>query len=333
MCTSPKVIICYGKNEKGKYITSFQSWTPELERFLIESKTKHYKVGCGRCLDCRLEYAKRWANRLELQRKVSDNAYFVTLTYNDDHLKYLKNSPNASVVKKDFQDFIKRLRKYQATYYPKSKKLFYFLCAEYGDSTLRPHGHMIIFNLPFDDFSEYFPVVRGEKVLKKHLYSNKGEMLFYSQKLEELWSNGNVQTELACWENMRYVAGYITKKQYGRNSKIYELLKVNPPFLLMSQGIAAEYLRIHKKAIYQDDAIYILKEGEAKQYKPPRYFDNIMMLEKPKLIEKIKQDRENSILFNTQFNVNKSDTELVSEVKNGEYRKSMLNKRIKRDII
>lgn len=334
MCTSPRIIITYGKNNEGKYITLFKGWTPDLEKFCVENKYKFYKVGCGRCIECRLEYAKKWANRLELQKKVSENAYFLTLTYNDMNLKdknggySMLSGKNNSVIKKDVQDFLKRLR-----WYNEGKKLVYFCCAEYGDNTFRPHYHMIVFNLAINDFSEFFPFIKDKKLCYTTLKSKSGEKLYYSKKLEEIWKNGNVQVSVATWNTMRYVAGYVTKKQYGDTSIIYEKLGINAPFLLMSQGIAGDYFEKYKNDIYRDDAIYLVRDGVAKRYKPPRYFDRKLEESDPQWLEMIKNKRESDLSFDSLDVLKKSEKRLIEDVIGNRCIKNILNKKIKRDII
>ena len=65
-----------------------------------------------------------------------------------------ENAPFAeggfSLLRSDFQKFMKRLRKHA-----KSTKIKYYACGEYGTNyTERPHYHAIVFNLPrpFDKY-------------------------------------------------------------------------------------------------------------------------------------------------------------------------------------
>lgn len=43
-------------------------------------------IPCGRCIGCRLEYSRQWANRCMLELQYHDSAYFVTVTYDDEHV-------------------------------------------------------------------------------------------------------------------------------------------------------------------------------------------------------------------------------------------------------
>ena len=65
-----------------------------------------FPIPCRQCTGCRTEYARQWAMRLTLEQEMWDNNIFITLTYDNDHLP-----EHNTLVKKDFQLFMKRLRK------------------------------------------------------------------------------------------------------------------------------------------------------------------------------------------------------------------------------
>lgn len=44
-------------------------------------------IPCGKCVGCRMEYSRQWANRCMLELEYHDSAYFVTLTYDDYHVR------------------------------------------------------------------------------------------------------------------------------------------------------------------------------------------------------------------------------------------------------
>lgn len=92
-------------------------------------------VGCGRCPLCLNKRANSWTFRLQEEFKACDDAFFVTLTYDDDHL------PKDNGLRR-IQKFIKRFRKNNNL--PKNFK--YFLVSELGGDFGRLHYHMIVFN-------------------------------------------------------------------------------------------------------------------------------------------------------------------------------------------
>ena len=98
-------------------------------------------VPCGKCIPCLKRRQRDWFIRIQQELLVSTCSYFVTLTYEDEHLDFDDGVPVVS--RRDCQLFFKRLRK---EIYP--DKVRYFLCSEYGPRTLRPHYHCIIFNFP-----------------------------------------------------------------------------------------------------------------------------------------------------------------------------------------
>lgn len=90
-------------------------------------------VPCGKCFDCKRQDRMNWTIRVQDEIK---EGLFVTLTYDNEHLKEF-------VDKKDIQDYIKRIRetlrrqKYNG-------KVKYFAVGEYGDRFGRSHYHIII---------------------------------------------------------------------------------------------------------------------------------------------------------------------------------------------
>lgn len=61
---------------------------------------------CGQCIGCRIDRSRAWAMRCVHQASMYPDNCFVTLTYAPEYLPY-----NGSLVHRDFQLFMKRLRK------------------------------------------------------------------------------------------------------------------------------------------------------------------------------------------------------------------------------
>lgn len=115
-------------------------------------------VRCGKCLPCRENRQKEWAVRLSEEFKKCFTAYFVTLTFDEEHYK---KYPKLDI--SVFQKFLKRLRQYDLRGMPvdyegkkvlkidtKGSNFKYFAVGEYGSRTNRPHYHMLMFNFPYD---------------------------------------------------------------------------------------------------------------------------------------------------------------------------------------
>ena len=99
------------------------------------------EILCGQCWGCRLRRAQDWELRITHEAAMWPRNCFVTLTYGRDQLP-----PNGSLCHRDFQLFMKRLRKVfiDARFY---------MCGEYGEENGRPHFHACLFNVDFDERS------------------------------------------------------------------------------------------------------------------------------------------------------------------------------------
>lgn len=126
----------------------------------IHVSTTPYPVPCGKCYACLANNRAQWIFRLLCEFYANKLALFVTLTYDEKHLPYSTqvgedtiffsidgrypgkdvNGYVPSVCKRDVQLFIKRLRKSI-----EPEKCRYFVTAEYGTKTKRPHYHMLLF--------------------------------------------------------------------------------------------------------------------------------------------------------------------------------------------
>ena len=80
------------------------------------------KIPCGRCIGCRLERSRQWAIRCVHEASLYERNCFITLTFSPEHFP-----KDRSLNKRDFQLFIKRLRK---KFGPGVR---YFHCGEYGE--------------------------------------------------------------------------------------------------------------------------------------------------------------------------------------------------------
>lgn len=170
-----------------------------------------FKVPCHKCLGCLSDKRNDWASRCLLEASHYDNNCFVTLTYNDDHLP-------PCLVRKDYQDFFKRLRQYCKRNGLPSPREFYR--GEYGERFSRPHFHFIGFNLDFPDKRVLYYVYKGKR-LKEFVPGSYP--IYTSAILEKLWGKGFVTIAPVNLQNIKYVANYLDK---GQSPIAYEA----PPF-------------------------------------------------------------------------------------------------------
>lgn len=188
-------------------------------------------VPCGKCDGCRADRSKKWADRMLMEYnspRCNRKALFVTLTYDNDHITLVECTDGVSrptLVPRDVQLFMKRLRK-------KFPCRFY-LSGEYGDTTFRPHYHLILFGI--DSFGDDIPWTG---------LSEDGKALYMSPTLQSIWKNGNALYSPANWKTFAYVARYVLKKQFNSDLGNYEVYKGRvPPFSRCSRrpGIGADF--------------------------------------------------------------------------------------------
>lgn len=177
-------------------LTAFQN--PEGGRPIfgwegIKRGLQEIKLPCGKCPECQKEYYTQWATRGSRELSQWDSSLFITLTYDDDNLP-----ENKSLNKKHVQDFIKRVKKRFKS--SKENPIRQTYCGEYGENTLRPHYHVILYNCDLHD-------------KKRHYKSDQGHQVYTSELLSELWSKGNAEFGFASPASIAYLYKYILKKK------------------------------------------------------------------------------------------------------------------------
>lgn len=114
------------------------------------------KIPCRKCLGCALDRKNQWASRCLIESKKWSSNLFVTLTYDEQHVP-------PELCRKDFQNFMKRLREWCSRNGKPSPRVYYR--GEYGEHTYRPHFHAILFNFSLEDLKPLFwKTKRGKKV-------------------------------------------------------------------------------------------------------------------------------------------------------------------------
>jgi len=184
-------------------------------------------VPCGKCVGCRMQRAKEWKIRNCLELEYAREAYFVTLTYDDDNVPF-NECGEPVLVKRDLQLFLKRLRKYIGQFR-------YFGCGEYGENTGRPHFHLLLYG-----HLEGFELV--------------GVSRFSNPTILKAWNKGHILVESVDPGSIAYVCGYVEKKQADPKWFDYPV----KPFLVMSRkpGIGMVYLVDNYDSIKSTKKVY-----------------------------------------------------------------------------
>lgn len=227
-------------------------------------------VPCRQCIGCRLAHSREWAVRCVHEAKMHEHSYFLTLTYDNEHLP-----SDMSLHRDHFTKFLKRLRKRFGSFR-------YFGCGEYGEINQRPHFHVIIFGIDFSD-----------KVIHSR---SRNFTLYRSSSLESCWPFGFSTFGTVTFESCAYVARYVTKKVTGRNAADHYGDR-SPEFSAMSlkPGIGFSFLMKYLDDIYNNDVVILRNNMKCK---PPRYYDKCLELIDEKRYSEIKSQRLQYLLDN-----------------------------------
>lgn len=211
-------------------------------------------VPCGKCIICLKNRRSHWSFRLEQEFLSCLSAYFITLTYDDYNLP-LNTEKRPTLKKRDLSLFLKSLRQWNNRDAEKYEKLMkvsknslkkgnfmYYACGEYGERTLRPHYHLILFNL-----NTWFPKDTIEK------------------KVFETWSKGLVHVGSVTPASISYVAKYLV------NSYNMDFTGIEKPFSVMSKGIGLSYIE-KTRSFYESTGETVIHDKGGIKKSMPRYF-------------------------------------------------------------
>jgi len=258
-------------DDHGKFLVN-----PETGEVISRAKI----LACGQCIGCRTRRAASWADRIMMESQKWDSVYFITLTYDQDHvpLSLSKDGVTTMTLRpKDLQDFIKRLRREQEYYF--GNTIRFYAVGEYGEQFHRPHYHGIFFGLKLNDIVE-------------HHRNSSGRMIHTSKTIERIWKNGLIEVEVMSWELAAYAARYCVKKLGKVESDFYENFGLVPEFQRCSKGFGKEYFEQNMKQIYEYDEVYLTTATGGRKVKPPRYFDKLYDDIYPSDMARIKGNRE-----------------------------------------
>lgn len=267
------------------------------------------QIPCGQCVACRLEYSRQWANRCMLELQYHDSAYFVTLTYDEEHIPisyYTDDAtgeafPVGTLRKRDLQLFMKRLR------FKFGENIRFFAAGEYGSDTFRPHYHLIIFGLHLDDLQVY--------------KQQRGFTYYNSPGLQDVWSVnigsnrcpryeplGYAVVAPVTWETCAYTARYVMKKLKGPLAEWYDYYNIEPPFTLMSRnpGIAHRWYVDHPD-FNEYEYINVSTENGGRKFRPPRYLNYLYDIEYPEESAILKESRKQMAIKAQELKLSRTD--------------------------
>lgn len=212
------------------------------------------KLPCGQCSGCRAERAHQWAVRCGHESRSFDSSCFITLSYNDESVP-----SDFSVKMRHWQLFMMRLRKRFGS------GIRFFGCGEYGDQSLRPHYHALLFNFDFAD--------------KRYRTERNGNRVFTSEALSELWPDGFHEIGSVTNASAGYVARYCLKKINGKRADDHyyrpspvdgQMHRVEPEFATMSRrpGLGTNWFDNFAAETFPSDFLIV----DGRKVRPPAYY-------------------------------------------------------------
>jgi len=190
-------------------------------------------VPCGRCPPCKLRRVNSWVFRLVQEDRRSLSSHFLTLTY-DTSFVPISEHGFMTLRKKDFQDYMKRLRNLCP-----DVTLKYYAVGEYGTNNKRPHYHAIIFNCP-------------------------DTALF-----DQAWGFGGIHVGNVTSDSIAYCMKYIDKPSSFKHARDDRQVE----FSLMSKGLGSNYLSPEMLSYHKSDIsrLYATNPG-GYRIALPRYY-------------------------------------------------------------
>lgn len=200
--------------------------------------TKEYiALPCGKCWNCLKRRRSEWVFRLCQEFKHCYTGFFVTLTYDDEHLPLTPDGVpflEKEVIKKFWHNFRNHL----------GYKIKYFGVGEYGDMFGRPHYHFILFNYAGDNISLY-------DEMAKH------------------WKNGNIDIRYLSERLCNYCSKYMIKDV---DEDFQDSYLIAPPFFLYSKGLGKQFLDDPCTIAYLVNRTRTLISDGYRSIRIPRYY-------------------------------------------------------------
>lgn len=199
---------------------------------------------CGKCRACRINAQRDKKVRICNEAQYWKDKCFLTLTY--DPARY----DDSNLIKKDLQDFLKRLRRYL-----EPARIKYFACGEYGESERHhAHYHLILFGLDMHD----------KRVFSEHHY-NPSKDIWYVKCVA--WDKGFCSVGPFNEARANYVAKYVVDKLNGPKAEEWYRGRT-PEFCLTSRGLGLTWLNEHAPLLKEEGFI---RQGK-KRVPLPRYY-------------------------------------------------------------
>lgn len=281
-------------------------------------------IPCRNCYACQLTYSAEWATRIVMECKNHLHNYFVTLTYDDEHLPIAQsvdiperiwNKTNheydiqwhhgendgtyvcntGTVYEEHIIKFLHDIRQYLQRHKNHTGMKYYY-CAEYGELG-RPHYHMILMNCPLD--LKQFHDTHLDENHKAH---------WKSIEISKYWDKGIHDIAEVEWSDAAYVARYCMKKLHNKQPAEYAKECKLPEYVRMSRNIGRKWYEEHKDELYYTDEL-IMKtvKGRTGSQRLPKAWDRLYEKEHPEAMAIIKESRKAAAERSTKLERQLSD--------------------------
>lgn len=183
-------------------------------------------VPCCKCDECRSVLRSEWEVRISFElayyKEIGGIAVFLTFTYNNKHLPWLHNEDDKEnpihvpcFDGNHILGFLDRLNNTMQYIYGK-RSYKYFIAAEYGKNTRRPHYHGLFFLRPdvkWRWFVEYCRELWSNYGYMFPKYSTKRDMWLdnYGKPSTPLLKGFDPESGVPLYAGARYVSKYVCK--------------------------------------------------------------------------------------------------------------------------
>lgn len=287
-------------------------------------------VACGKCTYCKKQRITGWSFRLEQENKVSNNSFFVTLTYNSEHIPYCKIDKDAKIRSKgelynkysqeeildnitpvptlnksDVQKFIKRLRIIEESKYNNKYKEVNGEQVPIKDvfkRKLNNESYDITKKIRYYAAGEY-----GTKNRRPHVHIILFN-IYDTESIDEAWQMGEIDVKPTHENSMSYTLKYLEKDTV--HYKYIFALKLQPEFSLSSKGLGKDYIDYDTKKYHinnYDNNVITLNNGV--KGKLPRYIHKKLYNQTKKI------DRHHVDITEEQQKIDKYLTGLYKHIK------------------
>ena len=183
-------------------------------------------VPCGKCDECRSVLRSEWEVRISFElayyKSIGGIAVFLTFTYNNKHLPWLHNMDDKDnpihvpcFNGDDILSFLDKLNNTMQYFYGK-ESYKYFIAAEYGKFTRRPHYHGLFFlrgDVDWHWFVEYCRELWSIYGFMFPRYNQRRDMWLdnYGKPSTPLLKGFDPESGIPLYAGAKYVSKYVCK--------------------------------------------------------------------------------------------------------------------------